>query len=93
MAQQLTNVNPADPGAAAPQTPYVSAFAGYQPFLDEKLAPWREVNDEVARIGGQVGIFGGTGHAGHGSAQSVTNTPAPKTPRPIHGPGHRGMTK
>lgn len=97
MAQQHTNISPADPGAAAPQTPYASAFAGYQPFRDEKLAPWREVNDEVGRIGGQAGIFGEAGHAGHGNTQSITNaqTPAmaPKTPRPMQGPGHQGMTK
>lgn len=98
MAQQLANTHPAAPGVKAPPVRYESAFTGYQSFRDEKLAPWREVNDEVGRIGGHAGIFGGAGHAGHGGAKPVTNTPAPaaaapKTPSPMHGPGHQGMKK
>lgn len=99
MAQQLANTHPADPGVKAPPVRYESAFTGYQSFRDEKLAPWREANDEVGRIGGHAGIFGGAGHAGHGGAKSVTNTPPPATtspqaPRPMtHGPGHQGMTQ
>lgn len=94
MAQQLANTNPADPGVKAPPMRYESAFTSYQSFRDEKLAPWREVNDEVGRIGGQAGIFGEAG-----GAKSVTNTPPPATtspqaPRPMtHGPGHQGMTQ
>lgn len=74
-AQQHANANPADPRAVVPPTQYPSAFTGYRPFRDEKPAPWREVNDEVARAGGHLGIFrnpsGGTtpnatdSHAGH----------------------------
>ncbi len=96
MAQQRANTNPADPRAEAPPTRYESAFTGYQSFRDEKLAPWREVNDEVGRIGGQIGIFGGA-HAGHGGGRSVENTLAPaatpQKPTPMHGPGHQGMKK
>lgn len=97
IAQQHARANPADPHAETLTPRYQSAFDGYQPFRDEKLQPWRDVNDEVGRVGGQAGIFGGAGHAGHASAQSVTDTPtpaiAPQTPRPMHGPGHQGMTK
>ncbi len=67
--------NPSDPATAVPATRYSSAFAGYQPLGDEKIAPWREINDEVARVGGHLGIFRNQtsgsppaatgGHAGH----------------------------
>jgi hypothetical protein len=56
-AQQSVNNNPADPQAAVPAPAYASAFAGYQPLGDEKTASWRDVNDEVARVGGHLGIF------------------------------------
>lgn len=42
--------------AQTPATPaplaYQSAFAGYQPFSDDKTVNWKEANDNVARIGG-----------------------------------------
>ncbi len=96
-AQPAATAHPAT-AASTPSVNYESVFTGYRPFSDEKLAPWREVNDEVGRVGGQAGIFGGAGHAGHGGAKPVTNTPAPaaaapKTPSPMHGPGHQGMKK
>lgn len=83
--------------ASTPSVNYESAFTGYRPFIDEKLAPWRDVNDEVGRVGGQIGIFGG-GHAGHGGGKTVTNTlvpgaAVPQTPPPMRGPGHQGMKK
>lgn len=51
----------AQPARAAPATgpvaqeqplPYRSAFEGYRPFDDQKVAPWKESNDTVGRIGG-----------------------------------------
>ncbi len=39
------------PPAAAP-LPYRSAFEGYRPFADQEVAPWKQANDEVGRIGG-----------------------------------------
>ena len=42
---------PSMPQAASALT-YRSALEGYQPFTDEKLAPWKESNDNVGRIGG-----------------------------------------
>lgn len=32
--------------------PSKSPFAGYRPFSDEPLSPWRSANDTVHRIGG-----------------------------------------
>lgn len=39
---------PAPAAAAA----WRSAFQGYQPYAEAPLAPWRESNDTVGRIGG-----------------------------------------
>ncbi|MBX3652301.1 MAG: hypothetical protein KF771_13105 [Burkholderiales bacterium] len=74
-AQQGKRSHPADPAVVVPAPAYASAFAGYRPLGDEKPGPWRELNDEVARIGGHIGILRGTapgpkpdkagGHAGH----------------------------
>jgi hypothetical protein len=71
--------NPADPRAPAPAARYESAFAGYVPYREEKLAPWREVNEEVGRVGGHVGMFGG-GHGGHAGAKPGPSKPAAAQP-------------
>ncbi|GEM_PF-1715236 len=39
---------PAAPAASG----FQSALEGYQPYTDEKIAPWKEANDNVGRIGG-----------------------------------------
>jgi hypothetical protein len=67
IAQQQARANPLDPRAETAATPYQSAFDGYRPLRDEKLRPWRDVNEEVARAGGHLGIFGGGAHSGHGA--------------------------
>jgi hypothetical protein len=74
-AQQSARSHPADPAVAVPAVTYTSAFTGYQPLGTEKTGPWRELNDEVGRAGGHVGILRGSGtasatgkaasHAGH----------------------------
>lgn len=77
-AQQSIYSGPANPQATVPAPAYNSAFAGYRPLREDTLAPWREVNDEVARIGGHMGMFGGA-HAGHGVKPAPTTAPgAPK---------------
>lgn len=48
-----------DANARVPQQTYHSAFGGYQPFREQKLGPWRELNDEVHKAGGHIGIVGG----------------------------------
>lgn len=54
-----TKPHPADPAAPVPAPKYESAFAGYRGYREQPLAPWRDVNDEVARAGGHIGIVGG----------------------------------
>jgi hypothetical protein len=68
LAQQgSTRPDPAAPGAAVAPLKYESAFTGYAPFRDQPPASWRELNDEVARVGGHLGILRGA--SGHGSTQ------------------------
>jgi hypothetical protein len=74
--QSMAKPHPADPMATVPAVQYESAFAGYTPYRDEKLASWRDVNDEAARVGGHIGIFSGGAHAGHMAPGSATNPPA-----------------
>jgi hypothetical protein len=73
--------NPANAGVRVPAVKYESAFAGYAPYREEKLAPWREVNDDVARVGGHIGIFRGAGGASHGAGAPGPVKPAPGEPR------------
>ena len=61
--------------ARVPETKYDSAFTGYQPFREQKLAPWRELNDEAHKAGGHIGIFGGAG-----VRAAPASAPAPHSP-------------
>ncbi len=82
-AQQLsTRAAPTDPAAPVPPARYESAFAGYAPFRDQDVAPWRDLNDEAARIGGHIGIMRGAGQPASGKSpesappkRSATKTP------------------
>jgi hypothetical protein len=67
-AQSANPHNPADSSIQVPAPRYDSAFTDYARQREEKLSPWREVNDEVARAGGHIGIL-------RGAARSK---PAPK---------------
>jgi hypothetical protein len=92
--QPAAKPHPADPAASVPAVKYESAFSGYRGFREEPLAPWRDVNDEVARVGGHAGVFGGAGHGAAKPApkpQTPDTTPSPKArPQPMpHGAGHR----
>jgi hypothetical protein len=61
-ASAQVNSPPATPAPATPTSAtaqavpaplaYRSAFEGYQPFTDEKVAPWKDSNSTVQKIGG-----------------------------------------
>lgn len=57
VAQQAERKHPADPSAAVPAPIHSSAFSNYQPLGTEKPGAWRELNDEVGRVGGHIGIL------------------------------------
>lgn len=75
--QQGTRPHPADPAAPVPAAKYESAFSRYRGFREEPLAPWRDVNDEVARAGGHIGIVGGAGRGAPAAGSPATKPPAP----------------
>ena len=39
--------DPGMPASKAPPLEYRSAFAGFRPFADEPIAPWRDANEAV----------------------------------------------
>jgi hypothetical protein len=44
--------DPGDPRAIVPPAAYVSAFRRYRPNADVEVGAWRDLNDNVGRIGG-----------------------------------------
>ena len=50
-AQQSSIPQPGNPTARVPAVIYESAFERYTPWRDPKLAAWRDLNDEVGRVG------------------------------------------
>lgn len=57
LADDRPRSNPGDPKAPVPESEHRSALKDYRRFVDEDVASWREVNDEVARVGGHAGVF------------------------------------
>ena len=56
-APEQVRPEPADPRAAVPATSYRSAFEGYSAFREQEPADWRQLNEEVGKAGGHVGIL------------------------------------
>jgi len=75
--QQAGKPHPADPAASVPATKYESAFTGYRGYREEPLSPWRDVNDEVARAGGHIGIVGGAARSAPASGSPSAKPSAP----------------
>lgn len=51
------SAEPTQAGARVPGLQYESAFQNYVPYREQPLEAWREVNDEVGRVGGHLGMF------------------------------------
>lgn len=62
------NLAPTDASASVPPAQYRSAFSGYQPQQEPALRPWRDVNDEIGRLGG---------HGGHVKASASSESAVP----------------
>ena len=87
-AQQQLRPHPADAEVPVPNVKYESPFSGYVSYREQDIAPWRDANDEVSKVGGHTGIVGGAGHSGHAPTKPVAKSPAKSSPA-IHGPEHK----
>lgn len=84
-AQAQSRSKPDDPAARAAPIAYDSAFKGYQPFRDEPLAPWREVNDTVHQVGGHIGVLRTEQQGAAQPTASTPPSPAHAMPQGMHG--------
>lgn len=80
-AQSGAAGDPRAPQARVPAVTYQSAFQDYRSYREQELASWREVNEEVARVGGHIGVM-----------KSAEESDKPqKDEKPAAGAHHQGM--
>lgn len=93
LAQGAARPDPADPKTPSAMREPVSAYTGYQKFAEDPLASWREVNDEVARVGGHAGALkeDPQSPAAASGAGPGTGGAADRTHGGMHG-GHGAMS-
>ena len=94
-AQQKPRSDPADAAAPVPAMSYDSAFKNYIPDREIKPAGWKEVNEEVSRIGGHAGLTrGATGGAGRPAVPGgkPAGKPSAQPDKPASN-GHSGHPK
>ena len=84
---QQNRPDPSDPAAPVAATANASAFADYQPYREQKVAPWKQVLDEVA------GVPGAAGHAGHSAVAATTTEPKETMRAPSDHERHDSMAK
>ena len=75
--------------AAVPPAEYHSALTDYRPLAEEKVAPWKETNDTVGRIGGWRVYAREAREAGPAAATTApdTNPVSSEAAEPM--PGHQ----
>ena len=73
-AAVFAQFNPADPSVSVPPAEYRSAFQGYLPDEEPRLARWKDANAEAERLGG---------HLGHAAPSGVAR-PVPGLPLPAN---------
>ena len=78
--QETPRPDPADPRVKVPGVEYRSAFAGFRPFAEEKVAPWRESNEAAKDA---------RSHGGDAPPSAEKSRPAPKPPPGGEHGGHR----
>ncbi len=66
--------DPLDSAAPVPPLEYRSVFSGYRPYQDVSAGRWREVNEQVGRLGGHVGHLA--------KPQPAAGKPQPEQPEP-----------
>lgn len=92
-AQQKARPDPADPAAAAPAPAYDSVFRTYVPQREVKPAAWKDINDEMGRLGGHAGhTRDSVDPAAPAPATAPANKPPAQQTRPVAG-GHAGHHK
>ena len=87
VAQSSSHPDPTDATALVPPFEQESAFADYQPFREQKIAPWKQILDEVA------GGSGASGHEGHSATPAATSEPKEIMPATSGHEGHETMAK
>lgn len=75
MAQSTKLPDAADPRATIPAVKYESAFSDYQPFREQKIRSWKEVNQEVADNPGMGSMGVMKDMPGMGSTGSMKDMP------------------
>lgn len=81
-AQTPARQDPADPKAAVPpHSAYRSAFKDYRPYVEPEIGRWRDVNNDMARLGGHAGQMG--------NAPGKARSPEAKPPMPAGHGVHR----
>lgn len=78
-SEQTARPHPADPTADVKASAYESALKDYRPWSEPELARWREVNEEVRRLGG---------HPGHVPQSALPRGAAPGSGKPAAHPSH-----
>ena len=87
VAQSSSHPDPTDATATVPPFKQESAFADYQPFREQKIAPWKQILDEV------VGVPGAGGHAGHRATAAAAGESKEALPTTGGHEGHETMAK
>lgn len=103
LAQPPGRPDPADPAAPVPGVKHESVLSDYQAYQEPKLAPWKEVLDELARrpAPGHAGMHGKDDQAGPGASAGAGHEghakPKPAVPsgrgRASKGHEHMAMAK
>ncbi len=87
VAQSSSHPDPTDANATVPPFKQESAFADYQPFREQRIAPWKQILDEV------VGVPSAAGHAGHRATAAAAGESKEALPTTGGHEGHEAMAK
>lgn len=91
LAQEKSQLAPADAAAPAAPLAYESAFAGYRSDKDIPAVGWKESNERVAQPHDEHAghDMGAMKHGHHGKAATPAPAPKAKPDDPHHGHQHK----